>query len=288
MFYFLQNLEFIQVMGLVTLGGFYLGLLEYYSRNLNLSFQIIKSLRAQLKVSGSWASANKDGWILSELDDKKKLEMANPFYKIYKIVDTGFQELVIQPSIVSFDIDLLITLAEYNQMMSRIHDHIKLRDNLMLNYFEESLIIFKDSVEELENAKSHGLSPSYKNFLRRLRSRTNRFKLMGLSNQFFEHNKEIHYQLIGTWDTGGLKTLHHKLETGLEKKVREIKDNSIQYLTFFIMSFSLIIGFIYFMGYKLNNYFWLFDVIFGSIALLFIVKIILSIAVFKKLSRETT
>ena len=57
-----QILNLDNLVGLVTLIGVFIAFIEYKSRLFDRQTQILTSLKYQLKISGSWASADNEGY----------------------------------------------------------------------------------------------------------------------------------------------------------------------------------------------------------------------------------
>jgi len=246
-----QVLNLGNIVGLLTLIGVFIAFIEYKNKLFDRQKQVLSSLKHQLKISGSWASADNEGYI-GEPDESRKLAMTDPFYIIYTIENSALKEIMVQPGVIDFSDRFNDALANYNQHISRIRDLEKFRESLCT----ENIILCQIIREKLklEQQKSEK-EQNFQNFLNSFdENKPKEKEAKFLANKFYNYSRIIHYQLIGSKNSGGLKQFYHILEEekfNQEKKI--VKEIKVFSFILFIALLFLSFGFISFLGLKLRN-----------------------------------
>lgn len=246
-----QILNLGNLVGLATLIGIFIAFIEYKDRLFDRQKQVLASLKHQLEISGSWASANNEGYI-GEPSDDRKIVMTDPFYIIYNIENSALKDVMVQPGIVDFTDKFNNALANYNQHISRIRDLEKFREDLCTENIDLCQII-REKIK-LEQRKSKK-EQNFQNFLNSFdENKTEEKKAKFLANKFYNYSYIIHYQLIGSRNSGGLKQFYHILD---EERVKQgeniVKKIKFFNFIFFILLLFLSFGFVSFLGLKFKN-----------------------------------
>lgn len=271
-----QVLDLGNLVGLATLIGIFIAFIEYKNKLFDRQKQVLVSLKDQLKISGSWASASNEGYI-GEPSDVKKLEMTDPFYIIFNIENSAMRDVMIQPGIIDFTDKFNEALANYNQHISRIRDLEKFRENLCSENIEATQIIREKLKIEQQKSKKE---QNFQNFLNNFDEKNPKEKKAKfLANKLYNYSYIIHYRLIGSRNSGGLKTFYHILEeeiTNQEKKI--IKKMKIFSFIFFVIILILSFGFMSFLSLRFKNI--------EQVIILILVIIIVSLVYHYRFSRK--
>lgn len=246
-----QVLNLNNLVGLATLSGIFIAFIEYKNKLLERQRQTLISLESQLKISGSWASASNEGYI-GEPSEQQKLSFANPFYLIYTIENSALKDVMVQPGIIDFNEMFNEALAQYNQHISRIRDLENFRENLCLSNIDNSRIIQEKIKQEESKQPSER---NYNNFWQSFNDKNiDEQKARFLVDKFYQYGYIIHYQLIGSRNSGGLKNFYHILKEEIDKQ-REVIQKRIflfDIIFFFFISF-LFLGMITFLKLQFKN-----------------------------------
>lgn len=241
----IEKLSFLNFTGLITIVGVYLAIFEYYAKSLSQKKSVIKSLKAQLNNSGCWASANSEGWI-KDPDDSKKLSLTDPYYLVYNVEDHALKNISFLPGMSDFSYDVFQDLANYNQKLLSIHGHLEVRNHYVTNNLEKCELIYTEISKELEKTPSDRSYQKYGERIKNIDAAGERGLVM-LSDQLYSHNLQIHYNLIGSATSGGLKELYHRLDHALTGQEKHLKPSvKINFFLFFLIFTFTITVFLFF------------------------------------------
>lgn len=246
-----QVLNLDNLVGLATLIGIFIAFIEYKNKLLERQRQALISLESQLKISGSWASASNEGYI-GEPNEQQKLSFVNPFYLIYTIENSALKDVMVQPGVIDFSKRFNEALAQYNQHISRIRDLEKFREQVCLNNIDKSRLILEKIKTEQNKLASE---QSYQNFIKSFNeSDVNEKTAKFLAHKFYNDSYEIHYRLIGSRNSGGLKNFYHILEEEIDKQRKVIQKRKLLFNFIFFFFISLFfLGIITFLKLQFKN-----------------------------------
>lgn len=205
---------------LIGLIGIFLALLTYFFKQWQEYKNTLNALSSQINAIKAWARADDEGWS-NPPTEEDKLGFVKPFYLIFIMDNSIIKQTLISPGIVNFSQLFVQAVAHFNQQILRIHTIMNFRNNIALENFELSQQI----EEKLSRYRAQtGIPLSFEKFMESLND-----KERNVAYLLYEYNKQIHTDLIGRKESGGLKNLFHLIENELQSK----KDN---FLLNFILS----------------------------------------------------
>lgn len=237
--------------------------------------QVIKTIFNQLEVTGAWAQVNSQGY-LGNPSDQEKIEWANPFKYVYRIKHEGLQSIALQEGVIDFPDRFISRLFEYNQNISRIKDLTDFKKNVTASNFE--IAIKLENQVKTYLSVTNPISTNWNSFLTTLNTsvmKKNLSRVSRMAELFVEYGSKIHYEIIGSDNSNGMKQQHNELEKFISQIERKLCQPSI----FNIASFSLLLLILFFILFTFFNYQKFFTVYYGVI-LLFDILIAVSIELF--------
>lgn len=199
----------------LTAIGVFVAIIIYKLQVYSSRRQIVRAAKSQLEVIAPWASASREGYI-GEPSDEDKFNRTNPFYVIYGIEHDAIKDVMILPGVLNFSEDFSRNLANFIQNIGRIRDLETFREKLVLANIATSFVLDKKIKESL------GKDMTYPDFINNLSDEEKR-----LAKKLYKYNHEIHYQFIGSRNSGGLKQNYHDLMEEILQKESDLSILSI-------------------------------------------------------------
>ncbi len=210
---------------------------EYQRRHILEKIKVISSIKYQLKIIGRWASANNEGYIGSP-DDKKILEFSNPFRIIFDTQNNSIKGIMLDQSVVHLSDNMLSAIAEMNQIIESMKSIENFRRQITASDINLSLKI--NSKKKESEYKETVASKQYQYFINSLDENEKIF-----ADKIYKYNYIIHYEMIGSRYSKGLKTYFHIINDELYKLNKNIIGFSlsklINYILYFIPTFFIVI-----------------------------------------------
>ncbi|MFA5386723.1 MAG: hypothetical protein WC297_03615, partial [Candidatus Paceibacterota bacterium] len=154
------------------------------------------------------------------------------------------------------------TLAHYNQKINTIKSLESWRRNLCASSIELSNIVQSKVQLELNQ-----VLPDYNKFIGSFNP-SNQLEndALYLANSIFRHNENIHYNIIGSRDSGGLKTCYHIIQEEIERQEKNIEKKKIFFnIILFLISILSLLALYSFLGLTFNNFEQIFILLLVSI-----------------------
>jgi len=187
-----------------------------------------------LSITGPWASSGNEGYV-GHPSEEQKLDYANPFRLIYGIENVPFQQITLQQGIIDFSERILGNIFQLNQNIIRIKDIETFRRDLVSKNFNLAV----ELQGKLEVYKANNKERSFEDFLDYLGTNRKSDNLKELARKLCRYYEIIHFTIIGSRNSGGMKQQYHEIEEELEKL--EKRRAYWLYLIYFILSFFAVI-----------------------------------------------
>ncbi|MDI6777736.1 MAG: hypothetical protein QMD77_00935 [Patescibacteria group bacterium] len=253
---------------LVTAFGVFVVVWTYQKNRFREKHNIIKAMLAQLESLRLWASADNEGW-KDPPTDEQKMRYIEIFDLIYKMNNGVINQSLIMPGIVDFSDKLILAVAEFNQLIDRIHSLSGYRNTLTLNQYE----LCRRIERKLRKYKKSSHSPrTYDDFLNTLKNDEKY-----ITQQLYILYYRLHSGNIGTSFSGGLKQNYHIIYD--ELKLKEEKLKNLEWGNFLL--YLLLIFLIYVIISFVTELFNLGQLFNGVLLLCFSIIIFLLAALFK-------
>ncbi|MFA4834050.1 MAG: hypothetical protein WC619_04380 [Patescibacteria group bacterium] len=238
------------LVGLSAFVALFLVFLNYKNDKFNRYNQVLISLKHQLSISGSWASADNEGYV-GHPDDTRKLEFTNPSRIIFDIENSSLKDVMVQLGVIDFSDKFHEALANYNQGIRTLNSLESFRRDLCSSNIEISRIV--QLKIQLEFSQVHH---DYNRFIGSFNlSNPDEKSALYLANNIYNYNENIHYKVIGSRNSKGLKTFYHIIQEEIEKQEKKIKNEKITFsIIFFFLCLLSLLALFSFLAFSFTNF----------------------------------
>lgn len=227
-------LGFQNLVGIVAIFGVALAYFIFIKQSLNKKRQIIQTIRSALDVTGVWASSSNQGYN-RPFTEEEKLEHIHPFKIIYKVNDAALNAIIHNEEMLNFP-TLSSKVNEYNQNLIRIRDIESYREELTTNNFPLS----QELEQEIVTYKSNNSVVNMSQFVSVLAIKPNGQLLIQLSSTLLQLEETLHFSVIGSIGSNGLRDQHEHIAQIIKEKKMEIENPGFEIILMSILTFPLI------------------------------------------------